>query len=177
MRVPFRRPTSRRVLNVVLTAFVVVAVAIWASVWMIACIRAERSRLDAREAWSVAARSDWPDTLRELVGTADHSHIHLGDVVVWWRPYYAEYYWRLEASAELLDLMTARWSLRPVSRDHPLVRFAVERMPSALSSSLETPSADCYVSADWLAGEKGHWYCVMNDSAHKTVVVRYYYNF
>jgi hypothetical protein len=155
----------------------VLAVLTCAAVWIVQCIRAERSRLETLAEWRTAPRQEWPETFLEILRQAERKHVHLGEVTVLHRPYFGEYLLRCGSSAELFDLMVARWKLSPVNQQHKLVRLVLERMPSDFPLSVQADDVAYYISASWLAGDKGHWYCVLNDKAQKHVVVRYSYNF
>ena len=145
----------------------VLAVLICTVGWIVECIRAERSRLEALAEWRIAPRQEWPEAFREILREAERKHVHLGQITVLHRPYYGEYLLKCDTSAELLDLLIARWKLSPVNQHHKLVRLVLERMPSDFPSSIHADDVAYYVSADWLAGEKGHQYCVLNDTAQK----------
>lgn len=145
--------------------------------WFVVCVRAERSRLKALAEWRVAPRQGWPETLLEILREAELTHVHLGRIAVLHRPYYGEYLLTCDTSAELLDVLVARWRLSPVSQDHELVYFARERMPPGLSSTRQPNDTAHFISAGWLAGEKCHWYYVMEDKAEKRIAILYSYNF
>ena len=123
----------------------------------------------------ITSRSEWPETLVGLLEDADGRDINVEDVNVYYISN-VEYFWEFEASPELLTLMTARWKLSRVNGNHRLVRLVVERMPSNLSAPEQGSDVDYFLCDVWLAGEKGHYFCVMNDKSHKRIVVRYYYN-
>jgi len=155
----------------------VLVVLICTAGWIVKCIRAERSRLEALAEWRIAPRQEWPETFLEILREAERTHVHLGQITVLHTPYYGEYLLKCDSSAELLNLMVARWKLSPVNQHHKLVRLVLERMPSDSLSSVQADDVAYYISADWLAGEKGHQYCVLNNKAQKQIIVRYSYNF
>ena len=162
-----------------LICFAVLAVLICIWFWITACIHAERARiarLDTRG--RIAPRSEWPEALLEVLRDADQRHILVEQLEVY-HGFHDDYFWKSDASPELLNFMIVRWKLTLVNRNHNVVRLVFERMPSALSSLSQDSDIDYYVSAEYLPGGewKGHLYCVMNDKTQKQVVVRYYYNF
>jgi hypothetical protein len=89
---------------------------------------------------------------------------------------YDEYYWKSDSSPEFIELMSKRWRLRAVKNADIIRRFH-ERMPTSLASSTYPGDVTYYISANWLAGEKGDLYCVMNDNTDNLIIIRYYYNF
>ena len=156
----------------------VLAVLICTVGWIIVeYIRAERSRVEALAEWRIAPRQEWPEAILDTLREAERKHVHLGQITVLHSPYYGEYLLKCDSSAELLDVLIARWKLSRVNRHHKLVRLVLERMPSGFPSSVQADDVAYYISADWLAGEKGHLYCVLNDKARSQIVVRYSYNF
>ena len=155
----------------------VLVVLICIGIWIAGCILAERARVEALKEWCVIRQQEWPETLLDLHREAERKHVHFGETTVLHKAYSGEYLWKCDTSAELLDLMVARWKLSPVDQHHKLVRLVLERMPSDSLSSIQADDVACYISANWLAGEKGHQYCVLNDKTQKRIIVRYSYNF
>ena len=157
------------------TAILAVLVCAW--IWIAGCIRAERTRIEALKEWHITSRQDWPETLLELLREAKRKHVHLGQITVLHRPYFGEYSWKCDTSAELLDLMVARWNLSRLNTHHDLTRRILERTPSESFRSNQADDVAYYVSANWIAGEKGHWYGVLNNETQKRITVLYSYNF
>ncbi len=140
---------------------------------IVACERHHMEPLSANAA--IIPESEWPQVIIDVSREAGEKRIDAGLV----RVYHVseeEYFLECRASPELLALMTARWELLPVKENHAMVRRFRERLPLESQPSI-SEDVDYFLSANWLAGEKGHLFCLMNDKAHKRVVVRYYYNF
>ena len=163
------RPTHLFVFSVILVL----------TVWMSAAtILYWNNRSEATVDGRILARSEWPESLVELLSEADRRHIHVTKLEVYSGPH-DDYYWKYNATPKLLGLMSARWKLSPVNRDSKVVALVLEYMPSALSSFNRDKDMDYYVSAEYLPGGewKGHLYCVLNDKTNHVLLVRYYYNF
>ncbi|MGD0383203.1 MAG: hypothetical protein ABSA77_06780 [Thermoguttaceae bacterium] len=136
------------------------------------------NRSEAPISGRILARYEWPESLVELLKDAGQRNIHVTKLVVYSGPH-DDYYWKCDATPELLDLMVHRWKLSLVNSNYSVVHLVYEYMPAALSSLKQDKDIDYYVSAEYLPGGewKGHLYCVMNDKTDNVIVVRYYYNF
>jgi hypothetical protein len=146
--------------------------------WIVATTIYWSSEPEATLRGRMLARYEWPESLVEFLSDADKRHIQVEQLRVYSGPH-DTYYWKCEATPELLNLMITRWKLSPVNRDYDVINTTLQRMPPALSSLGRGKDTDYYVSAEYLPGgfPKGHLYCVMNDKAEKQIVVQYYYNF
>ncbi len=125
----------------------------------------------------VLAKQEWPRTLVDLLSDARQRQIAVGEIRVY-QVSRDEYYWAFcGAAPDLFALMNERWKLCAVKKDEQLVRRFLQRMPTELLSSNHPNETAYHLSSNWLGGEKGDLYCVMNDDANRACVVRYYYNF
>jgi hypothetical protein len=127
----------------------------------------------------VSSQTEWPEVLRELLEHAVQKHINVDQLQVYCisKGWDDEYYWQMKSSPQLLDLMNARWTLSRVDAKHAMVRRFWERLPTNWDSLSQDADPEFFMSASWLAGEKGNLYLVMHDKARGILVVRYYYNF
>ncbi len=151
-------------------------VALGASICVLALIVACESHRNKSLSASatIIPKSEWPQVVTDLIREAREKRIDAGAIRVY-HDSEEEYFLECAASPELLALMTARWELSPVKESHAMVRRFRERAPSEFSPS--SKDVDYFLSSNWLAGEKGHLFCLIHDKARNRVVVRYYYNF
>ena len=166
---------TRHRLRLWLTLFVILALLMWLTIGVTTCIRVERER-DPRG--RVASREEWPEKLLEFLQDADQRGVPLSNLKVYYG-LHDDFFWKCDATPELVKLMIDRWKLTQVTSDHRMFPIVFKSMPTAISSLQRDNDIDYYVSAEYLPGGEwsGHLYCVMNYKTEKQVVVRYYYNF
>jgi hypothetical protein len=147
-------------------------------VWILAATIHWINRPKETVSGRVLAQQDWPESLVELLKNAEKRHINVEQLKVYCGPH-DDFFWKCDATPELLNLMITRWKLSSVNRDYNVINAVLQIMPPAISSLGESGDVVYYVSAEYLPGgfPKGHLYCVMNNKTDKVLVVHYYYNF
>lgn len=170
---------SRASLTQLLVSAVIVALiallCVGISYYIVTRIHYYRVAAEAAARGRIVPKQEWPQTLIDLLKDAEQHHIKVGDIHVY-QMSHDEYYWKFDSSPELFSLMSKRWELYIVKSYDIIQRFQ-ERMPTTLVWLSHSDGTAYYISANWLAGEKGDLYCVMNNKAKQVLVVRYYYNF
>ena len=169
-------PLISKTPRLIVGACLAIAVLVWVSAWIAECIIAQRSRLNAADTRGrIASPEDWPDSLVGVVRDTRARHIKLEPVTLY-HGLNDDYVLVCSGTPEVLGLLIARWDLRAVTGSHKLVRLVQRRIPPAISFS-DFAENEYYVSAEFLDGEDGDLYCVINDRPRRKLVIWYYYNF
>jgi hypothetical protein len=142
---------------------------------ILSCIHVERDR-DSRGC--IAPREEWPEKLADFFQIADQRRIPIHNLKAF-HGLHDDFFWKCDATPELLRLMIDQWKLTKVTGHHVMFPIVFNSMPKEIQPVLQTNVLDYYVSAEYLPGGewKGHLYCVIYDKTEKYIIVRYYYNF
>jgi hypothetical protein len=121
----------------------------------------------------VEDRAQWPGPLQHLLVQASEAQINVEPVRVYCIHDFIDryYFWRMDASPELVALMVSEWGLRPGTQSD------VDRFWQCWPSHWETPNGHgpqkCL--ANW--GNKSDNFIVMVDGSSAVVHVYYWWNF
>jgi hypothetical protein len=121
--------------------------------------------------WQTVPRQQWPNSLKELLDSAKQTQIEPESIKVFYRHWSEDWYWEFSSSPQLLHLMTDRWKLTKIDRDHNGVKGAILCFPPPeFLPPADFDHVDYYVSEGY--GEEGMSYLIIDDSANKRIIVR-----
>lgn len=126
----------------------------------------------------IRSQADWPKEIRDFVNDARRRNVELNEIKVHYvvRDYW-EYCWQTEYSPEVLRLMTSRWRLSPVGREHGCVPNFLRVIVEPRNLVAQIADADFLGSPNLVAREKGDYYLVICHKSEGLLIVIYYFNF
>ena len=139
-------------------------------------LRESQKRAEEAARGYIVPQQEWPKPFVDLLEDAKQQDIKVDNINVYRRhdggP---DHYWVSEASPEFFALISKRWKLQPVEKNHRAVRLSQKYMPTMIEIPSHSNDMCYYLCSNWLSYGKDDLYCVMFDKANKVVIIRYLY--